>query len=331
MNRKKKAIVLSHLRAPGDVVCFTAAIRDLALQYLEEYEIHISGSCLAIWENNPYIADIWRKRPPSHLRKYCIDYQKTFRRVREVRHHFLTGFHADLEKKLDLSLPVRKPRGDLHLSEQELRNRPVEPPYWLLIAGGKTDMPIKVWSQSRFQQLVDALSEHGIRCVQRAAVGEKYWHYPLRGVIDETGPNHLRHFMQLVYHAEGVICPVTAAMHIAAAFEKPCVVIAGGREAWWWEAYVNRSPSLFGPACERVSVEHRYLSPFSYSETCPECGCWRTHTVSSEEPMDRRRCNLTNREPNGKDLPRCLDEISVERVLEAVLAYNSGEKENQHV
>ena len=51
--------------------------------------------------------------------------------------------------------------------------------------------------------------------------------------------------MRLTYHAQGMLCPVTALMHLAAAAEmkggwpknRPCVVVAGGREPMQWEAY----------------------------------------------------------------------------------------------
>ncbi len=41
-------ILLTHWRAPGDTVCMTACIRDLAMGYPGRYEIHVAGSCPAI-------------------------------------------------------------------------------------------------------------------------------------------------------------------------------------------------------------------------------------------------------------------------------------------
>src|SRR2546430_15088947 len=66
----------------------------------------------------------------------------------------------------------------------------------------------------------------------------------LKGVIDLRGKTELRELVRLVYHAQGVLCSVTCLIHLAAAVEtkpglspnRPCVVVASGREPLHWDA-----------------------------------------------------------------------------------------------
>src|SRR5262249_30746053 len=115
-------------------------------------------------------------------------------------------------------------------------------PYWLIAAGGKFDLTIKWWDFPRWQTVVDHFRDR-ILFVQ---VGDaRHYHPRMRGALDLRGWTNLRQLIRLVHHAQGVLCPVTCLMHLAAAVEsapgqpkvRPCVVVAGGREPVHWEAY----------------------------------------------------------------------------------------------
>lgn len=114
--------------------------------------------------------------------------------------------------------------------------------FWIMMAGGKYDFTAKWWNPDFYQEVVDHFQGR-IQFVQCGEAG--HWHPPLKGVINLIGKTDTRQFVRLMYHADGVVCPVTFAMHLAAAVEmKPgrpknraCVVIAGGREPSHWEAY----------------------------------------------------------------------------------------------
>jgi len=102
------------------------------------------------------------------------------------------------------------------------------------MAGGKYDFTAKWWNPAAYQQVVD----HFRGRIQFVQCGEGgHWHPPREGVISLVGKTDIRQFVRLAYHADGVVCPMTFAMHLAAAVEtKPgrpknraCVVIAGGR------------------------------------------------------------------------------------------------------
>ncbi|MGH7967357.1 MAG: glycosyltransferase family 9 protein, partial [Limisphaerales bacterium] len=120
---------------------------------------------------------------------------------------------------------------------QEVTRR--ETPFWIIDAGGKYDATVKWWARERYQAVVDHFRGR-ILFVQIGACGH---HHPkLEGVIDLRGRTNFRELIRLVYHADGVLCPITALMHLAAAVERkgvqrdprPCVVVAGGREPVHW-------------------------------------------------------------------------------------------------
>jgi hypothetical protein len=119
-------------------------------------------------------------------------------------------------------------------------------------------------------------------------------------------------------------------MHLAAAFDKPCVVVAGGREEPWWEAYTNAFyPDAFGPGCTPVKVEHEFL----HTVGAIDCGvgnltkgCWKDRTVPIElsDLIVARNKNQLCRDPvrtGDHPVPACLDRIEVDHVVEAVMRY----------
>jgi ADP-heptose:LPS heptosyltransferase len=235
--------------------------------------------------------------------------------------HFLTAFHQNLGKHLGHTVPVLKPHGDLHLDDWHKQNPPIEGRYWYIIAGGKSDMTTKIWSAHRWQQVVNILRQFGIRFVQDGAVFKGHRQPNLAGVLNTVGRTGLRDMLWMIYHADGVICHVTAAAHFAAALERPCVVIAGGREMWWWEAYVNTQEKAFGPLASPVRVPHRYLHTIGQLKCCQEKGCWRAKVHKGEPDKNHSYCHAVVDDGYGQQYPRCLANITVGHVVEAVLSY----------
>lgn len=311
-------ILLTHWRAPGDTVCMTAAIRDLALSYPGRYEIHIAGTCPEIWENNPYIARCWGYKPPFGMDRYRLAVCESLIQSDHIKLHYITAFHRDLSRHLGVPVPCLNPRGDLHLSDEERSSSLVPGRYWLICAGGKNDMPIKIWPADRFQQVVDRLRDQGIRSVQGGAMLPGMINPKLRGVENYVGKTDLRGFVRLVYHADGVICPISFPMHAAAAFDRPCVVIAGGREPWWWAAYTNTDVRQFGQTAARVAVEHRFLHAIGTLDCCRTSGCWKTH-AAGDLVDDTSLCTQPLDGAAGQKAARCVAEITPDEVVAAVL------------
>ena len=324
---KKRRFILAHKRSPGDIVCLTALMRDLHLTYPGEFETDFFTTVAPIWENNPYITPLWnhnQKQPKtanSDIQLVHCNYGRGIREANQETIHFCTYFHRDFEKQTGIKVPVHLPYGDLHLSEYERTTSPIDGKYWLILTGGKSDFTIKVWHSTYFQEVSDRLGRMGLGVVQTGAKHQGHWHPKLTGdhVIDLCGWGGFREFVQQIYHAEGVICGVTGAMHIAAALQKPCVVIAGGREAYWWEAYVRENVGLGGPAVARLNkVPHRFLHTIGLLDCCKHRGCWKNKVV----PLgtDKLICYkpiITREMP----IAACMQMITPDMVEAAVLSY----------
>jgi hypothetical protein len=180
------------------------------------------------------------------------------------------------------------------------------------VAGGKYDITIKWWSWRRFQQVIDHFRDR-ILFVQ---VGqEEDFHPELRGVLDLRGQTDLRQLVKLVYHCQGILCPVTSVMHLAAAVEcrrdlapsRPCVVVAGGREPVQWEAY----------------PQHQFIHTIGALPCCREGGCWRSRTerLFDDEPWDQPD-QICLDVVGG--LPRCMQIIDAAEVVCRVQKYFNG-------
>jgi ADP-heptose:LPS heptosyltransferase len=121
-----------------------------------------------------------------------------------------------------------------------------------------------------------------------------------------------------MHHADGVVSPVTFAMHLAAAVEtkpgKPknraCVVIAGGREPAQWEAYPH----------------HQFLSTNGALACCDQGGCWksRCQRVGDGDPKDSDLCYYPVSVRPDLVIPKCMDMISPEDVIRRIELYYEG-------
>jgi ADP-heptose:LPS heptosyltransferase len=315
-------IVLVHNLAPGDIVVMSALVRDLALTFPGRFDIHVYTSCTTLWDNNPYIAQAWKTMPPD-MPAYTLKYQPMITAADRLQLHFLTAYHRSFEEQTKIKVPLLLPKGDLHLTEKERDESPVSGRYWIVINGGKSDFTNKVWSGLRMQQVVDRLRDYGIRCVQCGATAHGNWHMPLSNVLDLIGKTNLRELLWLIQHADGVICPVTAAMHMAAALDRPCVCIAGGREHWWWEAYVNvQGVDHFGPiASGKVRAPHRFLHTQTLFDCCSTKGCWLNKILRSQPDSHQSYCKRPTEDGYGQAIPQCMAAITVDHVVDAVLSY----------
>lgn len=307
--------LLSHRAAPGDIVVMSALVRDLRAAYGTQHSVDVRTTFPEVWVNNPYLTSL--SEGPG-VRLVELTYGAGIKRAsRGEKSHFLTEFHRDFAEKTGIQVPVTLPRPDLHLEGSE-RSPLVSGRYWVVVNGGKQDCTIKPWSYTRMQQVVTTLRGWGLRFVQAGATHRGHYHPTLEGALNLVGRTNLRDFFSLIYRSEGVICGVTGAMHIAAAFEKPCVVLAGGREEPWWESYTN-AYGQFGPVAPPVRIEHRFLHTLDLLDCCRGRGCWKKKIVLEENPAEV--CRYPVEEPSRQPLARCLDLITVDHVLDAVMHY----------
>ena len=186
--------------------------------------------------------------------------------------------------------------------------------FWIIVAGGKNDFTAKWWDPVRYQQVVDHFRDR-LLFVQCGSDSASHSHTNLSGVINLVGKTDVRQIVRLMYHAAGVVCPVTMFMHLAAAVEtkegrpknRPCVVVAGGREPAQWEAYPH----------------HQYLHRNGCLPCCDNGGCWKSRTVplGDGEKHDESLCLYPVHTPNGFALSKCLDMVTTKDVINAIENY----------
>ncbi len=317
---RPRRLVLTHKRAPGDTVVMTALVRDIALTYPGEFEVAVDTNAPAFWENNPYVVrlkDI--KAHGAAVQQVRLTYGQGLKEQNTETVHFLSYFHRDLEAQTRIRVPLTLPYPDLHLSPEERSQRPVEGRYWVFLSGGKSDFTAKVWGVQAWRQTAQELIGLGIPLVQLGATIHGHWHPEIPGALNLVGRTSPRDWVRLIHHADGVICGVTGAMHLAAALQRPCVVLAGGREAWWWEAYVRENAGLGGlQTAQKLEVPHRYLHTIGLLDCCRRHGCWKNKVLPLNG--DPSICKYPVIQP-GQAVPKCLDLITPAHVVEAVMSY----------
>jgi len=309
-------LLLRNSQCPGDVLMLTAAVRDLYRAHHSRLQIAVDTPFPELWENNPYITSRNMLGVPDRV------IECEYPLVNRANHrpfHFIHGFVEDLERKLQLQIPIGDFCGDLHLSQQEI----IAPSpcgigenYWVIIAGGKEDITTKWWNPESYQAVVDHFGGK-VRFVQCGAAGDV--HFALRNVVNLVGRTRLRDFIRLIYNANGVVCPVTFAMHLAAAVPaspespklKPCVVIAGGREPPHWEMYPG----------------HQFLHTIGALDCCAVGGCWksRCQPVGNGNTADNSLCLYPVRVRDDLQIARCMTMISPKKVIEAIELYEADE------
>ena len=309
-------LILRNFLSPGDIVMLTAAVRDLHRCYPGKFITDVRTSCMELWQNNPHLTALEETDPEVR----GIDcYYPLIHQSNQRPYHFIHGFIADLNEKLELNIQPTEFRGDIHLSDRE-RVWPSQVselcgddrPFWIVASGGKHDFTTKWWDPARYQQVID----HFRGRIQFVQVGQAEHHHPaLDGVIDLRGCTNLRHLVRLVYHAQGVLCPVTSLMHLAAAVPtkpgappaRPCVVVAGGREPAHWEAYPH----------------HQFIHTIGALPCCATGGCWKSRVKPLEDGDEKDNPQNLCLNVAGQ-LPRCMDLITAEEVIGRVKLYFAG-------
>ena len=296
----------------------TAAVRDLHRAFPGVYRTAVETNCPSLWDNNLFVDRPDARWTPDRVidAEYPLIHQSNSRPF-----HFIHGFIQDLERKLKITIPAGPFRGDIYLSEEE-KSRPSPAadaghpgPYWIVIAGGKYDFTAKWWNPASYQAVIDHFKGR-IQFVQGGSTGD--WHPPLNDVVNLVGRTSLRELLSLVYHADGLLCPVTFAMHLAAAVPsrpggaalRPCVVVAGGREPAHWEMYPG----------------HQFLHTIGALDCCAAGGCWknRCQPVGDDDPADRDLCTYPVFIGQGLQVGKCMEMVTPTRAIDAISLYYEG-------
>jgi len=310
-------IILKSFQSPGDIVMLSAAIRDLHQAHPNRFITDVRTSAPAIWENNPYLTPLDEHDPEVTT----IDmHYPAIHQSNQRPYHFIHGYCQYLEQRLNLRIPMTAFRGDIHLSSEEVttpalgQHRALPEHFWIMAAGGKYDFTAKWWDPRSYQAVVNYFRDRMcfVQCGE-----EGHWHPRLEGVVDLVGHTTLRELIRLVYHADGVVCPVTLAMHLAAAVPvrsgnpklRPCVVIAGGREPPHWEAYSH----------------HQFLHTVGMLACCADGGCWRSRCQLAGDGDAKDQHNVCQQpvqvDPSLR-IPACMHMIRPADVIRCLRRYH---------
>jgi ADP-heptose:LPS heptosyltransferase len=300
-----RQIILDKGQSPGDIVVFTGALRDLKIEY-PEWSIDVRSCCMDVFANNPHITKVQESHPATEY--YDVGYSDIHTdRVNYI--HFSSAYHNELTRllKLDKQLPQTSIYPDLHLTNYESKTNMVDNcfgysgPFWLINCGHKNDFVLKQWGEKRWQKVVDLLKED-VQFVQVGEVAIGHYHPELKNVIDLRGKTNLRDLIVLSSVAKGAVSHVSLLMHLVAAWHKPCVTVAGGREPWRWEAYPN----------------HQFLHTVGKLDCCRMGGCWLSGYIETND--DGSRINKKCKNMVGCEC-KCMAMIDPELVAAHVKEY----------
>jgi hypothetical protein len=301
LERKPLPLLLKTDQAPGDAVVMTAAIHSLHRAHPGRYLTAVESCWPEVFAYNPDVVPAQSIPAAAPLQMhYPAIHQSNSRGI-----HFMQGWCEHLSAALGVPVPLltNRPWLYFHNAEPPVRN------YWLICSGGKKDFTNKLWGQHNYQEVVDLL----VGRVGFIQVGNATDDHPLlTGTDDLIGKTTLRELFDLVRRARGVLCGVSLLMHVAAALEKPCIVIAGGREPVQWNAYPKQH-----------YLHTVGMLPCSSPQGEMGGACWRSRVVPLGDgtELDKHPCER----PVGV-VPECMTLIRPEAVAELILRYNEAER-----
>ena len=288
-----RKLILRNRLSPGDILVMSVAVRALYQSHGTKFLIDVDTPCNEIFANSPYITKL-----NGEGQVIDMQYPEIHKSGASGR-HFSDGHRKYLEEILEIKIPRVGLLPDIFLTQDEkLWPSPVftehghSGKYWAINAGSKSDYTLKQYH--RWQEVVEIWREKHPQ-IELVQIGQlEHNHAALDGVLDMRGKTKIRDLFRLIRHAEGVLSCVSFPMHIAAALEKPCVVVAGGREGTRWELY----PS------------HRFLHTNGAIDCCMYDGCWKSKIEECKHPVH--------------NVPLCMDMTFPEDIIKAMELYYLG-------
>jgi hypothetical protein len=273
----------------------TAMVRDFKKQF-PETRVGVSTTAMHIWDNNPNVDHTFND--PKHILKTGPGFLTN--RSNTWNLHMCNAFRLDVEAKLGVSIEQGPIRPDVWMTKEEMERPPlIEGPYWVFIYGGEPGWPSKQYH--RWQEVINLLDGE-VKFVQLGVKGHPY--PALNGCINYIGKTEdrntgIRDLFNIFLHAQGSLGLVSMHMHLSAAFNNPCVTVAGAREPAWFTNY-------FG---------HQYVQTNGTMFCSETKACWACKMEGC-----RNRVKMSN----GTEVPKCVTTIEPEEIAEAVRKYYKG-------
>lgn len=283
-------------QAPGDAVAMTAAIYSLHRAHPGNYLTAVDSPYPEVFAYNLDVVPAASIPGAAPLQMhYPAIHQSNERAI-----HFMQAGCEFLGSALGIAVPLLTNRPHLYFADPT----PPTEDFWLICSGGKRDFTAKLWGHHNYQAVVSSL-KGVVRFVQVGSA--EHDHPPLDGAENMVGRTTLRELFDLVRHARGVLCGISLLMHVAAALEKPAVVIAGGREPVAWNAYPRQH------YLHTVGM----LPCRDFNGNTGACWRARVQALGDNEALDHLLCE---RPVSG--IPECMRLILPKEVASAILGYN---------
>ncbi|KKM26880.1 hypothetical protein LCGC14_1580340, partial [marine sediment metagenome] len=336
-----RRIVFHNRQAIGDILMFTCAIRDFKKAF-PEVQVQVDSTVGHIWDHNPNINreswpllidpmmfDEWGEKP-SDGKKLELNKQAVLEAVQQDKpvklyigpgkatnasnrsdNHFANAYRTSMENVLGVTIPQGPIRADIYMTEEEYNRPPIiEGPYWLITAGEKGDWTCKTFAFEKWREVIKAMPMMTFVQIGEKEKGKKHKHPDLNfpNVINYIGKTEDRHtgirdLFNLFNYCEGSMGLVSFQMHLAAAFNKPCITIAGAREPVWFTRYPGQ----------------QYLA----TDGCLPCTVTKKDEPTSCWFCDIKRCPHQS-EYEGQKVPLCADLFTSDDVLFAIKRYYKG-------
>jgi ADP-heptose:LPS heptosyltransferase len=261
----RKKIILFNFQGLGDVVVLTAAVRDLKLTY-PHLQLNICTSYDDVFLNNPHISNV--KLEDNDAECYYVDFRSYpyWDHAQASYPHFLGSMHKSVMYETGLSYNISSLLPNLYVTKQEIetvrQKFKLNRPYWIINAGYRNhediDGSLKWWGNKNYQEVVNKFKDQ----IQFVQIGsDKDNHPELTNVKSLIGKTSIREFIILIYDCFGTFGPISAHVHMAAAFNKPSVIIGGGFEDFVLTKYPKQ----------------RLIHSIGLLSCCQDTGCWNGH------------------------------------------------------
>ena len=314
-----RKIILKQSQSPGDHLTFSRGAYDFARAY-PEWEVDIHTACPELFENNPYTTPLKESDPEVEVYNITYDeiHQSGWR-----GHHFADAFRNDIAKEVnsdpamvatygEVVIPSTGLHPEIFLTDDEKSwfnqvhcTYHWDGPYWILNAGRKSDNELKQYH--RWQAVADILNAYfqgKVRIVQighRGSVDMHHIHPDLKGVFNLVSYTDNRQLIRLAYWAAGGLGPISFQFVLMAAFEKPNVVVAGGKEGTRWHIYN-----------EVQWIKKNGCLPCAMSD-----GCWLGGKTG-------KCANLVTPPDIEQEVPLCFEITTPQEIANRVIDYYAG-------
>lgn len=290
--------IWNHQTLLGDRLAMTSFVRDLKETY-PHWNIYVDVAKDDVWRHNPHIAGVVTPGTPAPEKLDIAWRIGPFAATQGSKTngiHFMRAFAYGWTRKT--GLPVRQGplQADIHLTPQELAYRPIAGDYWV-VNPDTNNMGAKRWDPDRWRQLFRSLPQlHFVQVGLGSHAAIDYGDEPnVTSLLDQTTERQL---FALVAHSTGCISLISSLMHIAAAFDKPCVVLAGGREPQSFEQYPG----------------HQFIHRIGAMPCASRLACWKNSIGACKDQRDT---------PHGP-VAACMLKITPQEVARAIEVYYDG-------